>query len=286
MTNMNYPRISIVTPAYNRRGFIEETIVSVLNENYPDLEFIVIDGGSTDGTVDIIRRYEKHLKYWTSEKDSGPAEAIAKGFQHATGKIYASLMSDDLYLPGTLHAVAEAMADPSIDVVYGNTYWIDGDGNRIGERRQTRFSPMGYLYGGSDLQEPATFWTSDLYKKVGGFDPNYKFAFDMELFFRFVTSGARFKHVNKFFASFRIHPTSKSSNEFDLCSTEVNRLREKYLPFPFHSLRARAVRSWARARRTMWYTQQGDLMWLLGRIPDRLRSRTSGVMVGPRARSI
>ncbi len=140
---------------------------------------------------------------------------------------------------------------------------------------------MGYLYGASDLQEPATFWTGDLYKKVGGVDPNYKFAFDMELFFRFVTSGARFRHINKFLASFRIHPTSKSSNEFDLCSSEVQRLREKYLPFPFDSLRARAVRSVARARRTLWYTQQGDLMWLLGRIPDRLRSRTSGVIVGP-----
>ncbi len=96
MSTTNYPRISIVTPAYNRRSFIEETMDSVLSQNYPNLEFIVVDGGSTDGTADIIRRYEKHLKYWVSEKDSGPAEAIAKGFQYATGRIYASLMSDDL----------------------------------------------------------------------------------------------------------------------------------------------------------------------------------------------
>jgi glycosyltransferase involved in cell wall biosynthesis len=286
MPIVNYPKISIVTPAFNRRGFIEETMDSVLSQNYPNLEFIVMDGGSTDGTDEIIRRYEKHLKYWASEDDSGPADAIAKGFKHATGTIFASLMSDDLYLPGTLHAIADAMADGSADVVYGNTYWIDGEGKRIGERRQTPFTPMGYLFGGADLQEPATFWTADIYRKAGGVDPAYKFAFDMELFFRFVTSGGRFKHINRFLASFRIHPTSKSSNEFDLCSSEVKRLREKHLPFPFNSPRGTAIRSMERLRRTLRYFQQGDLMWLLGRIPDRLRSRTSGVIVGPRARSI
>ena len=283
---MEYPKISIVTPAYNSRPFIEETMNSVLSQNYPNLEYIVIDGGSKDGTPEVIKRYEKHLKFWTSEKDSGASEAIAKGFTHATGTIFASLMSDDLYLPGTLHAVAEAMADPGIDVIYGNTYWIDGQGGRIGERRQTPFSPMGYLYGAADLQEPATFWTADLYRKVGGIDPAYKFAFDMELFVRFVTNGGRFKHTNRFLASFRIHPTSKSSNEFELCSTEVGRLREKHLPFPFNGLRATGVRTAARAQRALWYWQQGDLPWLLSRIPDRLRSRTSGVIVGPRARSI
>jgi glycosyltransferase involved in cell wall biosynthesis len=275
-----------VTPAFNRREYIAETIESVLDQNYPNLELIVVDGGSTDGTPEIIRRYEKHLAWWVSEKDNGPAEAIAKGFRRTTGTLHGSLMSDDLYLPGALHAVAEAFAGGGIDVVYGNTYWVDGQGKRIGERRQTPFSPMGYLYGASDLQEPATFWTADLYRKAGGINPDYKFAFDMELFFRFVTNGGRFKHINRFLASFRIHPASKSSNEFDLCATEVNRLREAHLPFPFRSLRATAVRSMARARRTLWYFQQGDLLWLIGRIPDRLRSRNSGVIVGPRARSI
>jgi glycosyltransferase involved in cell wall biosynthesis len=286
MSIEQYPRISIVTPSFNRKGFIEETMDSVLSQNYPNLEFIVMDGGSTDGTPDIIRRYEKHLKYWESRKDSGPAEAIANGFQHATGRIFASLMSDDLYLPGTLHAVADAMADPAVDVVYGNTYWVDGDGNKLGERRQTPFSPMGYLYGASDLQEPATFWTGDLYRKAGGVDPAYKFAFDLELFTRFVKNGGRFRHINRFLASFRIHPTSKSSTELDLCSSEVQRLREKHLPFPFNSPRAAAIRCLTRARRALWYAQQGDLLWLLGRIPDRIRSLRSDVIVGPRARHI
>lgn len=286
MSTDSYPKISIVTPSYNRKDFIEETMDSILSQNYPNLELIVIDGGSTAGTPDIIRRYEKHLKYWVSQKDSGPAEAIANGFKHATGRIFAILLSDDTYLPGALHAVAEAMADPSIDVLYGNTYWIDGEGNRIGERRQTPFSPKGYLYGATDLQEPATFWTADLYWKAGGVDPAVKFAFDTDLFFRFVASGGRFKHINRFLASFRIHPTSKSSTEFELCAADLQGLREKHLAFPFHSLRATAIRSMARARRALSYAQPGDLLWLLGRIPDRIRSRKSGVIVGPRARAI
>src|SRR5439155_5357411 len=122
---MIWPRISIVTPSHNQVGFIERTIQSVLDQDYPNLEYIIIDGGSTDGAVDVIRRYEKHLAYWVSEKDNGAADAIAKGFERTTGAILAYLNSDDLYLPGALHAIADAMTDSAVDVVYGNLYWID-----------------------------------------------------------------------------------------------------------------------------------------------------------------
>src|SRR5215831_18533986 len=152
---MSVPRISIVTPSYNQGRFIEETIQSVLSQDYPNLEYIIIDGGSKDQSVDIIRKYEKRLAYWVSEKDSGAADAIAKGFRRATGDIMAYLNSDDLYSPETLRAVAEVFQAGRSDVVYGNTWWIDSDGHYLGERRQTPFAPMGYLYGGFDLQQPA-----------------------------------------------------------------------------------------------------------------------------------
>lgn len=278
------PRISIVTPSYNQAAFLEDTIHSVLSQDYPNLEYIVVDGGSTDGSVDIIRRYEKYLAYWVSEKDRGAADAIAKGFSRATGTILAYLNSDDLYLPGSLHAIVETMRDPAVDVAYGNTYWIDSSGNILGERRQTPFVRMGYLYGGFDLQQPATFWRRDLYSKCGGMDPSYQFAFDTDLFTRFATHGARFKHVNKFVASFRIHPQSKSSNQFAICERELQRLRQDHLPFPFQSIRARCVRNLARVQRTLRYTVQGDLFWLLGRIPDRIRARNALEIAGPRAR--
>jgi len=149
------PRISIVTPSFNQAAFLEDTIRSVLSQNYPNLEYIIMDGGSTDGSVDIIRRYERDLAYWGSEKDGGAADAIAKGFSKATGDIFAYLNSDDIYLPGSLEAIAQTMADSAADVAYGNTYWIDTAGSTLGERRQTPFARMGYLYGGFDLQQPA-----------------------------------------------------------------------------------------------------------------------------------
>ena len=281
-----WPRITVVTPSYNQAKFIEATIQSVLDQGYPNLEYIIIDGGSKDDSAEIIRRYEKHLAYWVSEKDKGPSDAIVKGFSRATGTILAYLNSDDLYLPGSLETIAEIMNDPAVDVAYGNMYWIDTDGKRIAEQRQTPFRPMGFLYGGATLPQPAVFWRSDLYQRCGGMDTSYHFAFDAYLFFRFALEGARFKHVNKFVASFRIHPQSKSSNEFEVCAKEIQRLRETYLPFPYESFRASCVRGLTTLQRTFWYALQGDLFWLLGRIPDRIHARHSDTMVGPRGRRV
>ena len=277
-------RITVVTPSFNQAQFLDQTIDSVLSQGYPNLEYIIIDGGSTDGSPDIIRRYEKHLAYWISEKDRGPADALAKGFSRGTGAILAYLNSDDIYLPGSLEAIADVMSDPAVDVAYGNMYWIDTTGCIIGEQRQTPFIPMGYLYGGATLQQPATFWKRDLYTQCGGIDASYHFAYDTDLFVRFAVRGARFKHVNRFVASFRIHSQSKSSTEFDLCRRELERLRQAYLPFPFHSLRARCVRAMTTLRRSFWYATQGDLLWLLRRIPDRIRARRAQDIVGPRGR--
>lgn len=281
---MQLPRISVVTPSFNQAQFIEKTIDSVLGQNYPNLEYIVIDGGSNDGSVEIIRRYAKHLAYWISEKDAGAADAIRKGFERTTGTILAYLNSDDVYLPGALHAIADFMKDPSVDVAYGNLYWIDADGEILGQQRQTPFSNLGYLYGGATLQQPATFWKRELYLKCGGITPSFRFAFDTDLFFRFAVNGARFRHLNQFLASFRIHSLSKSSNDLEICTSELSRLREQYLPFPFYSVRARCVRMLTRIQRTLRYAAQGDLRWLLSRIPDRLRARRSREIVGPRGR--
>src|SRR6185503_2948881 len=165
---------TIVTTSYNQADFLEETIRTVLLQNYPNLEYIVMDGGSKDGSVEIIRKYEKHLSYWTSEKDDGASDAIARGFQRATGSIMAYLNSDDPYLPGALNAVVKVFQQrPQCDFVFGNTYWTDPRGNVLAERRQTPFWPASYLYGGADMQQPSTFWKRELYVKAGGMDPAY-----------------------------------------------------------------------------------------------------------------
>jgi glycosyltransferase involved in cell wall biosynthesis len=151
------PRISVVTPSFNQAKFLEQTIDSVLSQGYPNLEYIIMDGGSTDESVDVIRRHEKHLAYWVSEKDKGAADAIARGFEKATGSILAYLNSDDLYLPDALHTIANVISDLAVDVAYGNLYWVNTNGKIIGEQRQTPFTTLGYLYGGSTLQQPSTF---------------------------------------------------------------------------------------------------------------------------------
>jgi glycosyltransferase involved in cell wall biosynthesis len=281
-----WPRISIVTPSYNQGSFIEQTIQSVLDQDYPNLEYIIIDGGSNDQTVEVIRRYEGRLAYWVSEKDGGAADAIRKGFSKATGDIFAYLNSDDIYLSGSLKKVAKTLSDPAVDVAYGNMYWLNVTGQIISERRLTPFPRLGYLLGGFGLPQPATFWRRDLYMACGGIDPSYHFTFDTDLFFRFAIHGARFEHIKEFLAGFRIHSEQKSSNDEAICVSELRRLREKHQPFSHKSLRGHCVRLLTWTWRSAWYLRNGDLLWLVGRIPDRARAPWSSEIVGPKGRRV
>ncbi len=256
---------------------------SVLLQAYPNLRYVVVDGGSTDGSVEIIREYESHLSHWISENDRGASDAIGKGFSGSTSDIFGWLNADDMYLPDTLFRIAAEFTE-GVDVVYGNTHWIDSAGRRLGERRQTPITRMGYLYGGADLQQPATFWRRVLFEESGGMDPTFSFAFDTDLFCRFAARGARFRHVRSFVAGFRIHETAKSATEQEQCAMDLRRIRNTHLRHPFNSLPSISIRTIARVRRLLWYVWQGDLFWLLGRIPDRFRSRYSQEITGPKSK--
>jgi len=281
------PRLTIVTPSYNQAEFLEETLRSVLLQNYPNLEYIVMDGGSKDGSVDIIRKYEKHLAYWTSEKDGGASDAIARGFQRATGSIMAYLNSDDPYLPGAFNAVVRVFQQrPQCGFVFGNTYWTDPNGHVLAERRQTPFWPASYLYGGADMQQPSTFWKRELYLKAGGMDPTFTFAFDTDLFCRFIARGADFRHLKRFLSCYRIHPESKSSTLMDRRTQELARIRAVHLQHPFQSPYGRLVRNLGRVHRGFWYLMQGDLAWLVSRVPDRIAAQRMAEPVGPRSGNI
>lgn|SRR5574341_171670 len=267
-----WPKISIVTPSYNQAEFLERTILSVLNQNYPNLEYIIIDGCSTDGSVEIIKKYEKYLTYCVSEKDSGTVEALTKGFAKATGAILAWLNSDDLYLPDALNTVAVSFSrEPHIDVVYGNMYRIDPKDRIIVEHRQTPFLRLGYLYGGFDLLQPGTFWQKDVFLKCGGMDSTCSFSFDTHLFFRFVSQGAKFKFVRNFVACFRVHPNSKTSTISHIGNKESAEIRGSYISFPFDSFCGRFFRNLAKSQRVFFYVLQGDLVWLIRRLKERLR---------------
>jgi glycosyltransferase involved in cell wall biosynthesis len=281
--NAALPRVTVVTPSYNQAEFLEETIRSVLLQGYPDLEYIVMDGGSRDDSAAIIRKYEKFLTYWVSEKDRGAADAVARGLARASGTILAYLNSDDPYRPGAISCAADQFVKhPEADVVFGDTYWTDAQGLVVAERRQTPFSVSGYLYGGTDLQQPSTFWKRELYQRVGAMNPEYQTAFDTDLFVRFAVAGARFRHVKQFLSCFRIHSDAKSSTLIEQRARELARIRSSYLAIRFGSMRARMLKNLARLQRAFWYLVQGDLFWLISRVPDRLTASRSGAVVGPR----
>ena len=207
---MSWPRITIVTPSYNQGQFLEETILSVVGQQYPNLEFIIIDGGSTDNSVEVIKKYEKHLNCWVSEKDNGQGAAINKGFARATGDIMAWLNSDDMYLPGTLHHIASKLNSISPEIVFGNCIHIRENSPLVtGSDVQGRHTTMNLVLADYIIQ-PSTFWTKDLWLKTGTLDESLVFGFDWEWFIRAKKAGGIFTPEVKYLSLYRIHGEHKT----------------------------------------------------------------------------
>ena len=205
---MNKKKISIITPSFNQGAFIEQTIKSVLNQNYPNLEYIIIDGGSSDNTVDIIKKYEKHLKYWVSEPDRGQSHALNKGFKKATGDIIAWINSDDYYLSDTLKQISELFKqNPDIDIIYGDV--INFSETKENYFKVKEFEPLDFLSRIS-IHQPGVFWRRKLLDKAGLLDESLHYAMDYDLWMRLFFNYKSLK-INKPFAKFRMHPNSKTT---------------------------------------------------------------------------
>jgi glycosyltransferase involved in cell wall biosynthesis len=214
-------RISIITPSYNQAQFIEETIQSVLTQGYDDLEYIIVDGGSKDGSVDIIKKYESQLAYWVSEPDRGFGHALNKGFARATGEIVAYLNSDDLLLPGSLKTVAAFFEKyPSADLVTGDRWFIDENSKVLYKTRYYLYLPGQFRYTKTLAQE-ATFWRRSCFDKMGGLmvDEQLKFAIDFDLWVRIAKVG-KLSHLPFYLGCFRIQASAKSSLINDVGITE------------------------------------------------------------------
>ncbi len=248
-----WPTISIVTPSFNQARFLERTMQSILNQGYPALEYIVVDGGSTDGSVEIIERYADRLKWWCSGPDGGQAEAIAKGFDHSTGEVLCWVNSDDVLLPGALHAVGGYFrSNPAAEVVNGGAYCIDEADRPIRRLFQctythgVRASAARFKFYGQDgVYQPATFWRITAYFAVGGMRKTLRFAMDLDLFTR-LAQRQRFGVISRYLACFRVHDASKSSTIQHIRQKEVMLLRQDSGALGVHPLLRRFSFGWYR----------------------------------------
>lgn len=223
-TGADLPLVSVVTPSYNQAQFLEETILSVLNQDYPRLEYIVVDGASSDGSRAIIERYASRLAWWVSEPDRGQTAAINKGFAHARGEILAWLNSDDTYVPGAItEAVTYLMAHPEVGMVYGDANLIDERGQVIGKFPARRTDYRRLRRGFVHIPQQAAFFRAALWRQVGPLDESFTFAMDYDLWVR-IAKLAPLAYVPRTWANFRIHPRGKTTTADERCWEEMLRV--------------------------------------------------------------
>jgi glycosyltransferase involved in cell wall biosynthesis len=218
------PLVSIVTPSFNQARFLEATMQSVFSQDYPRIEYSVVDGGSTDGTVEIIKKYEGRLAWWVSEQDKGQTDAINKGFARANGEILAWLNSDDTYEPGAVSAAVDYLQEhPEVGMVYGDCNFINESGRVIGKfnsaQTDYRLLRQGYVH----IPQQTMFFRADLWREVGPLDTSFYFAMDYDLWTR-IAARSEIKYVPQTWANFRLHTSGKTIIADDRCWPEMIRV--------------------------------------------------------------
>ncbi|MBC7489304.1 MAG: glycosyltransferase [Glaciimonas sp.] len=215
-----YPRLTIITPSYNQGQFLEETILSVLDQDYPNLEYIIIDGGSTDNTLQVIKKYERYLSYWVSESDRGQSHALNKGLQRASGDLVGWINSDDVYVRGAFRKVINAFSrNPDCILVHGDRILIDSTSNVYGWGMSGKFDPER---SGFNVCSETAFWRRDVRSKSMTFKEYLRFAMDLEFFCRLYSKG-EFIKLNSYLGFFRAHFSSKSTTIWDVAVAEAAR---------------------------------------------------------------
>ena len=231
------PSICIVTPNFNQGEFIEETIRSILLQGYPNLEYIIMDGGSTDNSVEIIKKYSRWLAYWVSEKDKGQADAIYRGFEKSTSKIIGWVNSDDMLMPNALFGLGKYFVDhPDTELVAGGGVIID-DKTRI---KSPKWADIDFYYLGSRISflrilimrgfnflQPTSLWKRDAFFSVGGFDRSLNFCFDLDLYLR-LTKRKHGRTIRQPVAAFRTHPATKTSHLQHVRLEELEQLLKRH----------------------------------------------------------
>lgn len=257
------PRITVITPSYNQAEFLEETILSVLNQRYPNLEFMIFDGGSTDGSAAIIEKYAPHLAYYEIERDRGQTHAINKGLARATGDVVAYLNSDDVYLPGALLYIGEYFA------AHPEAEWVTGECHMYGDGSQWWMKPppgfgLAHLVSECLIAQPATFWRRSVVDRFGPFDEARRYNMDYEFWLRIMSGGVPLDVVKFPLAGFRLHPSSKTVSESDPFQEADRVLREEYRA-RLTPRERRIEARFSRRYQTLWFRGRRWLRKRLGR---------------------
>jgi glycosyltransferase involved in cell wall biosynthesis len=272
---MTRPLVSIVTPSYGQAQFLEETIRSVLEQDYEPIEYIVVDGGSTDGSVDVIRRHEDRLAWWVSEPDRGQAHAINKGFARARGEFLGWLNSDDTLLAGAISRLAgELERDAGLSVAYGDAVWLDEDSRQLGPQRARELDVRAMARSGSaHVLQPASLWRREAWERAGPLDESLHYVFDTVFFLRMAALG-RARHIAEPLAGYRIHPASKTYSE------PLPKI-EEYLRLAEEVFSAQPLRAYARAGRASYYRRAAWSLWNLGELSRARRTFLRSLLVSP-----
>ena len=264
-----WPKLSIVMPSFNHSRYIEKSILSVLNQGYPNLQFIIIDGGSTDGTIKIIKKYSKYIYYWVSEKDRGQSDALNKGFKKANGEIYGWLNSDDLYLPQTfLHVIKTFLNNKNKLVVYGDWLTIDENDNLIDLNHAFDFSLGQFKYEGFHLNSQSMLWRSELHNKFSGYDIHLNNTMDYQMILEFgIIAEKNFLRINRVLGAFRRHKEQKTGSTISPAIIKEHIfLSKKYHYTDKYSVFGKLKRFYFRFRRANWYLKRGGIRNLVKRI--------------------
>jgi glycosyltransferase involved in cell wall biosynthesis len=262
-----YPKLTIITPSYNQAAYLERTIISVLNQGYPNLEYMIIDGGSTDASVEVIKKYEKYLTWWVSEKDRGQVHAINKGLERATGDYIGFQNSDDVYFPGTFKRFADAASKTPADILYGDLYMISTDDEVTEILKTTSYDFDCQVLEGMQIHNQSLFFKRSLVEEYGGFDESYRFAFDYEFITRYTAKKkTSTKKVSGLGGALRVHADAKSSNIASVGREEHLKIQKLYIPANTSPAVNKIKYLWCRIRKIAYFILRLDFKYISFRL--------------------